>query len=138
MLLEDGSRSVFYYVQLLHCRQLQQRPTDKLRRVWDSPYSLVYQERGSGMGKGWSTQFVSRHMGSERLPKGDVIQYLQKKAKVCVSTCTYILRDVMRVLSLAALMYCWLRPVFWVRGLWPNSYDCHSSITHCFVMYAGV
>jgi E3 ubiquitin-protein ligase HECTD1 len=81
VLLEDGSRSVFHYVQLLHCRQLQQRPTDKLRRVWDNSYSLVYQERGAGTGKGWSAQFVSRHMGSERLPKGDVIQYLQKRAK---------------------------------------------------------
>ena len=85
VLLEDGSRSVFYYIQLLHCRQLQQRPTDKLRRVWDSSYTLVYQERGAGTGKGWSTQFVSRHLGSERLPKGDVIQYLQKRAKVNIN-----------------------------------------------------
>ena len=26
-------------------------------------------------------------------------------------------------------MYCWLRPVFWVRGLWPWGYGCHLSIS---------
>ena len=25
-------------------------------------------------------------------------------------------------------MWCWLRPVFWVRGLWPWCYGCHLSI----------
>ena len=25
-------------------------------------------------------------------------------------------------------MYCWLRPVFWVWGLWPWCYGCHLSV----------
>ena len=25
-------------------------------------------------------------------------------------------------------MYCWLRPVFWVCGLWPWCYGCHLSV----------
>ena len=78
-MLEDGSKSIFHYIQILHSQQ-QQKPDKK--RVWDSPYSLVYQERGAMSGKGWSTQFVSQHLGTQRLPKGDVIQYLQRKAKV--------------------------------------------------------
>lgn len=77
-MLEDGSKSIFYYIQLLHT---QQKP-DKLKRVWDNSYTLIYQERGAMSGKGWSADYVSRHLGTDRLPKGDIIQYLQRRAKV--------------------------------------------------------
>ena len=82
ILLEDGGKSIFHYVQLLHSNQ-QQRP-DKLRRVWDNAYSLVYQDRATVTSRGWSVQYVSRHLGTDRLPKGEVIHYLQKRAKVLV------------------------------------------------------
>ena len=32
--------------------------------------------------QGWSVQFVTRHLGTERLPKGELVQFLQKRAKV--------------------------------------------------------
>ena len=102
ILLEDGSRSIFYYVQLLHTSQ---HRADRLRRVWDNTYTLVYQDRHSSASRvsaastlgphtpaspalpsfpsqGWSVQFVSRNLGTERLPKGELVQYLQKRAKV--------------------------------------------------------
>ena len=80
ILLEDGGKSIFHYVQLLHSSQ-QHRP-DKLRKVWDNTYTLVYQDRTTLTSRGWSLQYVSRHLGTDRLPKGEVIQYLQKRAKV--------------------------------------------------------
>lgn len=82
ILLEDGGKSIFHYVQLLHSSQ-QHRP-DKLRKVWDNTYTLVYQDRTTVSSRGWSLQYVSRHLGTDRLPKGEVIQYLQKRAKVLV------------------------------------------------------
>ena len=30
---------------------------------------------------------------------------------------------------LCVYMYCWLRPVFWVHGLWPLCYGCHLNVT---------
>ena len=80
VVLEDGSKSMFYYIQLLHSQQ--QKP-DKMKRIWDNPYTLVYQERGAMSSQGWSPQYLARHIGTDRLPKGDIIQYLQRKAKVC-------------------------------------------------------
>ena len=57
---------------------------DRLKRIWDPTYTLVYQEshKGPSNRSCWSVQFVSRHLGTDRLPKGELIQYLQKKAKV--------------------------------------------------------
>ena len=79
VVLEDGSKSIFYYIQLLHSQQ--QKP-DKQKRIWDNSYTLVYQERGAVTSQGWSASYVARHLGTDRLPKGEVIQYLQKRAKV--------------------------------------------------------
>ena len=80
MILEDGSKLVFHYLQLLHH---QQTKGDTLRRIWDPTYTLVYQDRSSvAGGGGWSMSYISSHLGSDRLPKSELIQYLQKKAQV--------------------------------------------------------
>lgn len=55
--------------------------------------------------RGWSVSYVQRHLGTDRLPKGDVIQFLQKKAKVS-HICRHLLAASFRVSSfiLTALM----------------------------------
>lgn len=79
MVLEDGSKLVFHYVQLLHQHQTK---GDRLRRVWDPTYTMVYQDSNASEQGGWSLAHVTRHLGSDRLPKSELIQYLQKKAQV--------------------------------------------------------
>lgn len=79
VVLEDGSKLVFHYLQLLHH---QQTKGDRLRRVWDPTYTMVYQDSSSVTGGGWSLAYVSRHLGSDRLPKSELIQHLQSKAQV--------------------------------------------------------
>lgn len=79
MLLEDPSKSIFHYVQLLHTATAK---GDRLRRIWDPTYTLVYQNSRHLSVHGWSVAFVTRHIGTDKLPKGELIQYLQKKAKV--------------------------------------------------------
>lgn len=80
VILEDGSKLIFHYVQLLHHHQSK---GDQLRRVWDPTYTMVYQDSSSMAEGGWSLSYVSQHLGSDRLPKSELIQHLQKKAQVC-------------------------------------------------------
>ena len=79
VVLEEGAKLVFHYVQLLHHYQTK---GDKLRRVWDPTYTMLYQDASTLEGCGWSLPYVSRHLGSDKLPKSELIQYLQKKAQV--------------------------------------------------------
>ena len=79
VLLEDGTKSMFYYVQLLNS---QLPKPERVKRLWDPTFALVYQDSCSFTGQGWSQSYVARHIGSDRLPKSQLIQYLQKKAKV--------------------------------------------------------
>lgn len=79
MVLEDGSKLIFHYLQLLHQHQTK---GDRLRRIWDPTYTLVYQDRSSVAGGGWSLSYVSSRLGSEQLPKGELVQYLQQRAQV--------------------------------------------------------
>ena len=79
VLLEDPTKSIFHYVQLLHTATAK---GDRLRRIWDPTYTLVYQNSQHLSVHGWSVAFVTRHLGTDRLPKGELIQYLQKKSKV--------------------------------------------------------
>lgn len=77
--MEDGSRLIFHYVQQLHYHQTH---GDRLKRVWDPTYTIVYQDSGSVAGPTWSIPYVCCHLGKEQLPKGILIQYLQKTAQV--------------------------------------------------------
>lgn len=81
VVLEDGAKLVFHYVQLLHHHHTK---GDRLRRIWDPTYTMVYQDSSAMEECGWSLAYVSRHLGSDKLPKSELIQYLQKKAQVSV------------------------------------------------------
>ena len=70
---------MFYYVQLLNS---QLPKPERVKRLWDPTFTLVYQDSCSFTGQGWSQSYVAHHLGSDRLPKSQIIQYLQKKAKV--------------------------------------------------------
>ena len=80
MVLEDGCRLIFHYVQQLHHHLSK---GDRLKRVWDPTYTLVYRDSDSTSNEpGWSVPYVCRHIGKEQLPKSELIQYLQRKAQV--------------------------------------------------------
>nr|XP_054759221.1 E3 ubiquitin-protein ligase HECTD1-like [Lytechinus pictus] len=84
---EDLRSTIFRYVQMLY----QQTPTgtkhDRLRRIWEPTYTVVYRESRpqdestssiENTEGPWTVGFVQRHLGTERLPKTELIMYLQK------------------------------------------------------------
>ncbi|XP_030855099.1 E3 ubiquitin-protein ligase HECTD1 isoform X1 [Strongylocentrotus purpuratus] len=86
---EDLRSTIFRYVQMLY----QQTPTgtkhDRLRRIWEPTYTVVYRESRpqdestssvENTEGPWTVGFVQRHLGTERLPKTELIMYLQEKA----------------------------------------------------------
>jgi len=80
MVLEDGCRLIFHYVQQLHHHLSK---GDRMKRVWDPTYTLVYRDSDSASSEpGWSVPYICRHVGKEKLPKSMLIQYLQRKAQV--------------------------------------------------------
>ncbi len=80
IVMEDSSRLIFHYVQQLHHHLAH---GDRLKRVWDPTYSLIYRDSDSAAAEpNWSVPYVCRHIGKEKLPKSVLIQYLQKKASV--------------------------------------------------------
>ncbi|XP_054986505.1 E3 ubiquitin-protein ligase HECTD1 isoform X9 [Sorex araneus] len=86
--LTNFRSTIFYYVQKL--LQLSCNGTvksDKLRRIWEPTYTIMYREmkdsdkeKESGKMGCWSIEHVEQYLGTDELPKNDLITYLQKNA----------------------------------------------------------
>ncbi|XP_055990444.1 E3 ubiquitin-protein ligase HECTD1 isoform X7 [Sorex fumeus] len=86
--LTNFRSTIFYYVQKL--LQLSCNGTvksDKLRRIWEPTYTIMYREmkdsdkeKESGKVGCWSIEHVEQYLGTDELPKNDLITYLQKNA----------------------------------------------------------
>ncbi|XP_025058270.1 E3 ubiquitin-protein ligase HECTD1 isoform X6 [Alligator sinensis] len=86
--LTNFRSTIFYYVQkLLQLSCNGNVKSDKLRRIWEPTYTIVYREmkdsdkekEGGKMGC-WSIEHVEQYLGTDELPKNDLITYLQKNA----------------------------------------------------------
>lgn len=79
--LEDRETTLFYYVHTLYKMVARKEP---MKKIWDQSYTLVYQERQESKeglpqpSEGWPVSFVMKHLGSDHLPKSDLIVYLQR------------------------------------------------------------
>ncbi|XP_022105219.1 E3 ubiquitin-protein ligase HECTD1-like [Acanthaster planci] len=83
---EDPCSTVFKYIQTLYQHTPAGTKQDKLRRIWEPTYTVIYRElrpEDASMsltqnkeGR-WSIPFVERHLGSDQLPKTELISYLQ-------------------------------------------------------------
>ncbi|XP_041131229.1 E3 ubiquitin-protein ligase HECTD1 isoform X5 [Polyodon spathula] len=80
--------TIFYYVQkLLQLSCNGSVKSDKLRRIWEPTYTIMYREmkdsdkeKESGKMGCWSVEHVEQYLGTDELPKNDLITYLQKNA----------------------------------------------------------
>ncbi|XP_043929755.1 E3 ubiquitin-protein ligase HECTD1 isoform X1 [Protopterus annectens] len=80
--------TIFFYVQkLLQLSCNGNIKSDKLRRIWEPTYTIVYREmKDSDKEKEstkvgcWSVEHVEQYLGTDELPKNDLITYLQKNA----------------------------------------------------------
>ncbi|XP_069494583.1 E3 ubiquitin-protein ligase HECTD1 isoform X3 [Ambystoma mexicanum] len=86
--LSNFRSTIFYYVQkLLQVSSNGAVKTDKLRRIWEPTYTIMYRElkdsdkeRESERMGCWSLEHVGQYLGTDELPKNDLITYLQKNA----------------------------------------------------------
>nr|XP_028577072.1 E3 ubiquitin-protein ligase HECTD1 isoform X10 [Podarcis muralis] len=86
--LTNFRSTIFYYVQkLLQLSCNGNVKSDKLRRIWEPTYTIVYREmkdsdkeKESGKMGCWSIEHVEQYLGTDELPKNDLITYLQKNA----------------------------------------------------------
>ncbi|XP_039598288.1 E3 ubiquitin-protein ligase HECTD1 isoform X2 [Polypterus senegalus] len=86
--LSNYKSTIFYYVQkLLQLSCNGNVKSDKLRRIWEPTYTIMYREmkdsdkeKESGKMGCWSVEHVEQHLGTDELPKNDLITYLQKNA----------------------------------------------------------
>jgi len=91
--LDNGDATVFSYVQslVLHAANAGPNKTDRLRRVWEPTYTIVYKsneiDRNEDVESAalsetdvirWSVAYVKEQLGSITLPKSDLINYLQQ------------------------------------------------------------
>ncbi|KAM5340623.1 E3 ubiquitin-protein ligase HECTD1 isoform 8-T8 [Glossophaga mutica] len=86
--LTNFKSTIFYYVQkLLQLSCNGSVKSDKLRRIWEPTYTIMYREmkdsdkekENEKMGC-WSVEHVEQYLGTDELPKNDLITYLQKNA----------------------------------------------------------
>ncbi|XP_036095591.1 E3 ubiquitin-protein ligase HECTD1 isoform X7 [Molossus molossus] len=86
--LTNFRSTIFYYVQkLLQLSCNGSVKSDKLRRIWEPTYTIMYREmkdsdkekENEKMGC-WSIEHVEQYLGTDELPKNDLITYLQKNA----------------------------------------------------------
>ncbi|XP_075007828.1 E3 ubiquitin-protein ligase HECTD1 isoform X11 [Calonectris borealis] len=86
--LTNFRSTIFYYVQkLLQLSCNGNVKSDKLRRIWEPTYTIMYREmkdsdkeKESGKMGCWSVEHVEQFLGTDELPKNDLITYLQKNA----------------------------------------------------------
>ncbi|XP_051578204.1 E3 ubiquitin-protein ligase HECTD1-like isoform X5 [Myxocyprinus asiaticus] len=86
--LTNYKSTIFYYVQkLLQLSCNGAIKPDKLRRIWEPTYTIMYRElkdsdkeRESGKMGCWSVEHVEQFLGTDELPKNDLISYMQKNA----------------------------------------------------------
>ncbi|XP_073782901.1 E3 ubiquitin-protein ligase HECTD1 isoform X12 [Danio rerio] len=86
--LTNYKSTIFYYVQkLLQLSCNGAIKPDKLRRIWEPTYTIMYRElkdsdkeRESGKMGCWSVEHVEQYLGTDELPKNDLITYMQKNA----------------------------------------------------------
>nr|XP_012628898.1 E3 ubiquitin-protein ligase HECTD1 isoform X5 [Microcebus murinus] len=86
--LTNFRSTIFYYVQkLLQLSCNGNVKSDKLRRIWEPTYTIMYREmkdsdkeKENGKVGCWSIEHVEQYLGTDELPKNDLITYLQKNA----------------------------------------------------------
>ncbi|XP_028824968.1 E3 ubiquitin-protein ligase HECTD1 isoform X6 [Denticeps clupeoides] len=86
--LTNYKSTIFYYVQkLLQLSCNGSVKSDKLRRIWEPTYTIMYREmkdsdkeKDKGKMGCWSVEHVEQYLGTDELPKNDLITYMQKNA----------------------------------------------------------
>ncbi|XP_076706265.1 E3 ubiquitin-protein ligase HECTD1 isoform X15 [Callospermophilus lateralis] len=86
--LTNFRSTIFYYVQkLLQLSCNGNVKSDKLRRIWEPTYTIMYREmkdsdkeKENGKMGCWTIEHVEQYLGTDELPKNDLITYLQKNA----------------------------------------------------------
>ncbi|XP_053567838.1 E3 ubiquitin-protein ligase HECTD1 [Bombina bombina] len=89
--LSNFRSTIFYYVQkLLQLSCNGSVKSDKLRRIWEPTYTIMYRElkdsdklKESGTLGCWSVEHVEQFLGTDTLPKNDLITYLQRNSDLC-------------------------------------------------------
>ncbi|PIK60002.1 putative E3 ubiquitin-protein ligase HECTD1 isoform X1 [Apostichopus japonicus] len=90
ILCDNMESTIFRYVQNLYQQSTSGVKQDRLRRIWEPTYVVIYGERkedvtpteDENVESPWTVSYVERHLGTERLPKSDVISMMQQYADI--------------------------------------------------------
>ncbi|XP_078675972.1 E3 ubiquitin-protein ligase HECTD1-like isoform X4 [Branchiostoma floridae x Branchiostoma belcheri] len=83
--LEGDASTIFSHIQHMVATAVSAGGrADRLRRIWEPTYIIVYRERKEEeevekRGR-WTVEFVERALGTDDLPKSELISYLQQNA----------------------------------------------------------
>ncbi|KAJ8045570.1 E3 ubiquitin-protein ligase HECTD1 [Holothuria leucospilota] len=88
VLCDEMGSTIFRYVQNLYQQSTSGVKQDRLRRIWEPTYTVIYGERKEDVTSTedenvegpWTVAYVERHLGTERLPKSEVISMMQQHA----------------------------------------------------------
>ncbi|XP_074662874.1 E3 ubiquitin-protein ligase HECTD1-like [Tubulanus polymorphus] len=87
--LKDSHDTIFKYVQQLMIQGPSSSRSERLKRIWEPTYTIVYKElkpeekrilEAEYSGEYWSTSYINDHLGTEQLPKSDVINFIRQNA----------------------------------------------------------
>uniref|UniRef100_H2Z100 E3 ubiquitin-protein ligase n=1 Tax=Ciona savignyi TaxID=51511 RepID=H2Z100_CIOSA len=79
--LEKG-RTMLDCVQQLVLNPCSSTKSSNLRKLWEAQYTIVYSETELDTNKGelWTPEYVANHLGSEKLPTAELVQYFKENA----------------------------------------------------------
>jgi E3 ubiquitin-protein ligase HECTD1 len=99
--LDEGDATIFKFVQRLVSQSTSSGKAERFKRIWEPTYTILYREskadcksKQQSMGFGirpglalsgpgslpWPVDYVERHLGTEALPKSELIGYLRSHA----------------------------------------------------------
>ncbi|KAF6040204.1 HECTD1 [Bugula neritina] len=88
--LDDPNSTIFKYVQTLSLMGPLNGRMERLKRIWDPTYTLIYRDvdtppsqpkRQENTAGRWTMGYVAHYIGSDTLPKTELIDYLKSNAE---------------------------------------------------------
>ncbi|XP_067942720.1 E3 ubiquitin-protein ligase HECTD1-like [Watersipora subatra] len=87
--LDDPNATLFKYIQQLTLMGPMNSRAERLKRAWDPTYTLIYRDvttpasqpkrQENTVGR-WTMGFVAHYLGTDQLPKSELINYLKANA----------------------------------------------------------
>lgn len=85
--LDNLNATIFRYVQMLNSQSFVSSRGEKLKHIWEPTYTVIYKEEKQDLYseqrklEQWSVHYVEQHLGTQELPKSEMIIFMQNHAE---------------------------------------------------------